>query len=178
MIKTNSEKVAQSIRDASAKIEKKLNGMVQEFVYKTAEDIQNITPIGDASFAVSGQKLHDGKSTTQTSKYLMRPAGWVQEPGLTRGNWMVSATEQGIEFDSMQNSSSKALANILHTTETFKLGDKIYLGNATPYLMNEFNGGALEHGYSKQAPNGISKPLVALVGNIYATDLKHFYQIS
>ncbi len=182
MIGSNAKEVQKSALAMQDLIRSRLQRMVNSFVVDCIEAGVDISPIGPAYGAAGRDKV---------DRYAYRPGGWVQEPGLTKGNWMLSiGSSSGIKFDPMQNDIHEPVRKAMQALggsagATWQLGSKLYFGNATPYLMNKGinvgararGGGALEYGYSDQASEGVSKPLIEQIQTVLGigTKLKGYF---
>lgn len=170
-----------SLQSAREKIRLKMQSMVSGFIEETAEGAQDITPLGD-----HGTTYHKS-GTGATSWYSFRSTiGWVQDPGLAKAGWQVTLGNNMIRFNPLDNKFQNTLDKVTSVMQSYKLGQDVFLGNAVPYIMNEGvnmttarrssarGGGALDKGYSPQAPDGISGPLTALM-QVYKLNLKSHY---
>jgi hypothetical protein len=61
----------------------------------------------------------------------------------------------------------------------YQLGQTVWLVNPTPYVYKDGimgdNALSLEHGHSEQAPEGITKPTIDYIVNVYQYDFKNIY---
>lgn len=151
------------------KIEKKLTGMVQNFSYNIAVNAIDLTPINQNFEATSG--FYFNRARLNWGLGIM--------PGHAKGGWTLTVNEKSnYKWNMVANGEDatnvKAAAD--DASMQYKLGDDIFLVNNVPYVATEGwtlpHFGSLESGYSEQAPNGISRPLIA---TIFSQDLKRMY---
>lgn len=159
--------------------DKKMQGMVEIFIYKiTWQAIEN-TPYGSVEDYV---ELYNRPSRL---KYLPAEAGYA------KGGWVM---EMNKPFSSMffTKADSENALNTKYFNESrslnYKLGDTVYITNNVPYVANDGwsfgtykNGNpvkSLESGASSQAPNGIMQPTLNEILNIYQFKLDEFYKAS
>lgn len=155
MITTNANQIADELRSYRTDIERKLENMVRGFITELAVTAIDATPIGDSQVYEKLYKL----------RYMR--TGLQPIEGLAKGAW-VATTNPAIPFLEHYGASSgtRALSSVSAGLTSFKLGQNVYLGNSTPYI------GMLENGYSSQAPEGISKIVMA----VYKPDLVRYFR--
>lgn len=155
MIKTNAGQVAIALDNYAKDVEHRLERMVRGFITELAVTAIDATPVGDSQIYEKLYKLRFARTGLQPIE------------GLAQGAWTVSMNPT-IPFNENYgvNSGSAASTSVIQGLQTYQLGQTVYLGNKTPYI------GALENGYSNQAPNGISKIVMA----VYRPDLIRYYQ--
>lgn len=155
MITTNASEISKELGLYALEVERKLGNMVKGFISELAVTAIDATPLGDS---VKYQKLYELRYNNTGLKPI---------EGLAQGAW-VAVTTSNIPF--VQNygatSGTAARQSLESGLATFRLGQTVYLGNATPYI------GLLEAGYSTQAPEGISKIVMA----VFKPDLIRYYQ--
>lgn len=155
MITTNASDIAKEIEAYAQDVERRLQNMVKGFVEELAVTAIDATPLGDSE---KYQKL-----------YQMRynRSGLQPIEGLAQGAW-TAVTNPSIPFveNYGKGSGSDAKQSVESGLMSFKLGQTVYLGNSTPYITQ------LENGYSSQAPEGISKIVMA----VFKPDLVRYYQ--
>lgn len=162
-IKADTTALEMSLMKAAGTIALRMKQMVAGFSYEfTLTTIQN-TPLGDASPEPNGH----------LSRYIKRynETGLSPIEGFARGSWQ-------IDFDGniqMQkplygpNSGQVAGAAAKISLMNYNLGQRVYIANIGPYIVE------LENGYSGQAPEGITKPTLTQVMDSYKIDLKRHY---
>lgn len=155
MITTNASDIAKEIEAYAQDVERRLQNMVKGYVTELAVTAVNATPLGDVRVY---QALYEDRQ---------RDTGLLPVEGLAQGAWTVVMSPnipfvQNYGFDSWK----EALTEIKGDLSMYKLGDTVYLGNATPYID------LLEEGSSNQAPNGIMQPVMAA----FKPDLVRYYQ--
>lgn len=167
---SNTDEIAKQLEEYSKEVERKLRNMVKSFVYEVTVKVIDNTPYGDS------EKYSYFYNIPTRLQFL--PA----TEGTAKGGWFVGINEDySMSFPSQ--ASSKEADEIKYRakagTTYYKLGDTVYIANSVPYVANsgwtwrQF--GALEDGYSDQAPNGIMKPTIADVQNSIESDLKRYY---
>jgi len=172
MISCDTSKLEADLKKFKEEATRKLEGMVEIFTYNlTVEAIDN-TPIG---------QLNEGTDWMYNlpSRLRVLPA----EPGSAKGGWTISFNgPTRIIFPERATDSNayniKSNADV--ASKGYKLGDVVYVMNSVRYVATEGwtlpKFGSLENGYSSQAPNGIMKPTLDAVMNIYSLDLKKYYE--
>lgn len=158
-IKADTTALEMSLMKAAGTIALRLKQMVTGFSYEfTLTAIQN-TPLGDAR--------------THMARYIKRynETGLSPIEGFARGSWQIDF-DGNIQMqrplygpDSGQVAGSAAKINLMN----YNLGQKVYIANIGPYIIE------LENGYSDQASDGIMKPTMEQVLSSYKIDLKRHY---
>jgi hypothetical protein len=161
-----------------ARVEKKLVGMVQNFTYNLAVEAIETTPFNHnfdetRGFYFNATRLAWGLGVT---------------PGHAKGGWMLSMNSASrYRWNMVANGENatnvKAAAD--DASMEYKLGDDVFIVNNVPYVSNDhwpvaqfgtnnpFEVKSLESGYSSQAPEGISKPVIAFA---FSQDLRRMYE--
>jgi hypothetical protein len=184
-IKANVDALVKSLQAEKNKLKKKLEYGVTEWAYAVVENAIQNTPLGSTASTRVAVPVIGGRSRGYDFKslYDARPSGWVKEPGLTRGNWQVSLNYDNIDFLPTRNQEGAALSSVSSTLDNFKLGDTIFIGNDTPYIMKSGvnvdpstarGEGRLEFGYSKQF-SSMAMPIYTMA---YKLNFKQFYDRS
>ena len=161
-IKASTTDLEMSLMKAAGTIALRLKQMVVGFSYEfTVTAIQN-TPLGDASPEPNGY----------LSLYIKRynETGLSPIEGFARGSWQVDF-DNNIQMQSLYGANSGSVAGSAAKISlmNYNLGQKVYIANTGPYIVN------LENGSSGQAPEGISKPTLTQVMDSYKIDLKRHY---
>lgn len=99
-----------------------LEGAVKEFSIEIVRNLIPATPYGD--------------STQFADYYLSRPWMYPQEEGMTRANWDVSLRSYtpSVDYVSGTRQGENSLEDTTRHISSYKLGDKVYIFNATPYI--------------------------------------------
>lgn len=181
MLNVNVDDTLADLLRYKEEVERKLKGMVEKFSYNIATFAINTTPYGSTTYT-------DSTGNTQINDFYYlenrADAGLFPAPGHAKGGWIVALnhapTDIGQRTEEPSASDVKARASA--TLGQFKLGDTIYIVNNVPYVsqtgMFEDEFGALNAGYSKQAPRGISEPTFEEIMNVYNLDLVRYYELS
>lgn len=177
MIYCDTSKLEESLKKFHEEATRKLEGMVKMFSYwVTFEAIEN-TPIGTLTEGPKGTSwLYHLRSRQQ----ILPP-----EIGAAKGGWVISMnTPTNILFPERATDSNalNIKENADLASESYKLGDVVYIMNSVPYVATEGwskpSFGSLENGYSSQAPYGIMEPTLHAVMGIYQSNLKQYYEAS
>ena len=168
MITTNVDSLVRQLEDFHKETTRKLERMVEEFSESFAEEAIFNTPVGDK------------EKYGFLYQIRARIYGWSEDPGLARGNWNFdSGTSTSFSFDRNANdpTGSLSMSRINSQVGNYKLGQTVWLVNPTPYIYKDgvMGGMSLESGYSKQAPEGITKPTIDYIINVYQFDFKNVY---
>jgi hypothetical protein len=168
-ITSNADVIAKEIREYQKLVEKGLFELVSQFAEHLIVTASDNTPIGDqaeldAYFAGSAGF---GSGPVFPNKYVSYYLRRVQRYGIEartgfhQGAWIFSQ-DASLEFDStIVDISTMKRAASMDFTNNFKLGEDFYIGAEGPgYRM-------LEEGGSAQAPDGIMKPTVDQILDIY-----------
>ena len=162
-----------SLDDAIKTIERKMVGMVHKFAYVFAATALDNTPYGDV---LANAGYYNLKSRL---KYLPAEAGYA------KGGWMIEMqTPSGDMFPDKADSreATNVHDRLKQEVTAYKLGETIYIANNVPYVSQEGwtlpSSGALDKGYSKQAPYGIRQPTMGSVLRTYQLHLDDYYHKS
>lgn len=172
MITCDTSKLQADLKKFKEEATRKLEGMVEIFTYNiTVEAIDN-TPIGSLN-----------ESTEWMYNLLSRRRVLPPEPGSAKGGWTISMNgPTRIIFPERADDSNayNIKSNADTDSSAYKLGDVVYIMNSVRYVATEGwtlpKFGALENGYSSQAPNGIMGPTLDTVMSVYSLDLKKYYE--
>lgn len=150
MVEVEVQDCLKSLQQYKDRLERELTGRTISLLTKWANRVYDITPKGDVD---KFRYLYEMRQNA---------TGWKIEPGLLMGNWqMFIQGEQVPGFIQRYDISGSSLQTDRQSMQ-FKLGDTIVLSNSTPYV------GKIEEGYSKtQAPNGLQKPLLNAILDLY-----------
>jgi hypothetical protein len=173
----NLDELLNSLKKLEEEVTRKLEGMVEIFIYNiTVQAIDN-TPYGNIE---DYAKLYQAYARRRSL-----PA----EAGAAKGGWMVTMNEPSpYMFIDVADSSLAANTKGYAATATtfYKLGQDVYISNNIPYVSNEgwpykhYKDGSpvksLESGGSDQAPQGIMKPTLASIIGVYQLKLDEYYR--
>lgn len=173
MISCDTSKLEAELKKFHEEAVRKLEGMVERFSYwVTFEAIEN-TPFGDD---VLNKRFYNIRNRLVTL---------IPEAGSAKGGWTISMNST-THIRAPERAQNEAAVNIKENaafaSESYKLGDTVYIMNSVPYVATEGwslpQFGSLEGGYSKQAPYGIMEPTLHAIMGIYQSDLKKYYEES
>lgn len=184
-IKTNIDVILKQIQEYKIKVERKLTGMVELFSYNVTVEAINNTPYGSLINPETGEINSLYFIPARSEKYFLSP-----EPGHAKGGWILSFGSSskyklGVIANSKEADNVKISAE--NASKDYKLGQTVYITNNIPYVSNsgipidgigELKFESLENGYSMQAPSGISEPTINSIMNVYAQNLKEYYDLS
>lgn len=141
----------------------KLEGMVARAASKLAAVASDNTPIGDP------EALEERPSYRSYYEQRFQKYGIAVEVGFHAGAWVY--TETSAKFDSNIYEAESVEPNSYKDASTsYQLGETFYIAASGPgYRM-------LENGYSAKAPQGISKPTVEQIIDIYKMNLQSYYK--
>jgi hypothetical protein len=173
-ITCDTSKLEQSLKKFHEEAVRKMQGMVSIFSYwVTWEAIEN-TPIG--TLTESNAWMYNLPSRLR----VLPP-----EVGSAKGGWTISFNAPTrIIFPERANdeNASNIKSNADTDSSKYKLGDTVFIMNSVRYVASDGwtlpKFGALENGYSDQAPNGIMEPTLHAIYGIYRADLKSYYEES
>lgn len=173
MIKCDTSKLEQQLKKFHEEAIKKLEGMVQIFAYKIAWQAIENTPFGDS---ILNAKYYDLKS---------RLRWFLPYEGSAKGGWTVTMNIPSsilVPERAADESAENIKTNAEQDAMTYKLGDKVYITNSVPYMatvgFTQGRFGALEKGYSGQAPNGVMQPTKDEIIGVYQLKLDEYYRAS
>jgi hypothetical protein len=169
----DTSKLEQSLKKFHEEAVRKMEGMVQIFAYQvTFEAIEN-TPFGD--------------DQTYAPLYNLRSRLAVLPPeaGSAKGGWTISfngPTKIIFPERATDENAVNIKSNADIDSQKYRLGDDVYIMNSVRYVASEGwtlpKFGALENGYSAQAPYGIMEPTLHAIYGIYASSLNEYYKAS
>lgn len=111
---------------------------IQSFIKKSINKVNNVTQETSAEL---GSRLVD-KTPVDT--------------GHAKANWRLTIGKLDTnEIDAVDPSGGRAKAVIKSMSEQINMGDNVYVSNSVPYINR------LEHGHSKQAPQGMRNTTIA-----------------
>jgi hypothetical protein len=167
MIQADTKDLEASFIKAIIRIEQKLSNMVQGFAYEfTVTAIAN-TPLGDD---VLYEELYNKRINEQDWQSF----GLEPEKGFARGAWQTSLNGSlSVQEFYGDNSGNQAGAAAKQSMLSYKLGQRVIIGNYGPYIQS------LEQGSSPQTTgplgSAISQPTLDQVLLSYKVDLKRYY---
>lgn len=155
MIKADTTALEMSLMKAAGLIALRLKQMVKGFAYEFTLTAISNTPLGDS-------KTYEALYKQREIKYGLNPI-----EGFAQGSWQIDYDSKILpqEVYSGKEAAFGAETNLMN----YKLGQRVYIANTGPYIIE------LENGYSDQAPNGIMKPTIDQVLSSYRIDLKRYY---
>jgi hypothetical protein len=156
----NLDEVLASIKKLEEEVTRKLEGMVEIFVYN-----------GNA---------------VQNARYYNSPARlkWFMPiEGSAKGGWTVTMETPSRVLVPLRADSENAIntkEDAERDSKAYKLGETVYIMNSVPYVatagFTSPSFGSLEGGYSAQAPQGIMGPTVDSILNVYQLKLNEYYK--
>ena len=172
MISCDTSALEAQLKKITEESERKMRGMVEVFTYNIAVEAIDNTPIG-----------HIGPQNEWMYHLNKRMAYLPPVVGSAKGGWILSLNNpSSVTFpdqaDGPNATNIKSEAD--RASQGYKLGDTVYVTNSGAYVsktgwtLPKF--GALEHGYSSQAPNGIMAPTLDKVMTVYNLNLKKYYE--
>lgn len=173
MIKCDTSKLEEQLKKLHEEVTKKLEGMVQIFAYHVTWKAIETTPYGDD---VLYSKYYELKS---------RLRWFLPYEGSAKGGWTVTMNQPSRIYVPERAQDREAInikTNAEKDSMAYKLGDTVYIMNSVPYVatpgftLGKF--GALEKGYSGQAPNGIMQPTLDEIIGVYQLKLNEYYEAS
>lgn len=178
MISVDISKLKSELEKFHKETVRKLEGMVELFVYNVTFSAIENTPFGDDD-AYAKLYNHPARlAITKNARAGLAKGGWVIEMNKPyTSQWFMQADNEVAE-------NVKWAAD--QRSQNYKLGDTVYITNNVPYVANDGwvyetykNGNpvkSLESGASSQAPQGIMKPTVDSIMNVYSLNLKQYYE--
>lgn len=179
-IKVSTDVLLKQLQEYKLQVQRKLTGMVELFSYNITLEAINNTPYGSFVNKDTGEINSLYFIPARSSEYHLQP-----EPGHAKGGWILSFGSSskyklGVIANSENADNVKVSAE--NSAKDYKLGETVYITNNIPYVANSGivmpNFGSLENGYSLQAPSGISGPTINSIMNVYAQNLKEYYDMS
>lgn len=168
-VSVNTSKLQAQLEALKKQVQGKLENMVKKFSYNiTKEAIEN-TPYGQ----------YNNLYELQSRKNFFGEDG----PGSAKGGWTIGVSSKPHVRNPVNADSEEALntkATAASSIDGYTLGRTVYITNSVPYVAGEGFTlpwmGALENGYSDQAPNGILAPTFNMITNVFAQNLKNYYK--
>jgi len=179
-IKVSTDVLLKQLQEYKEEVKRKLMGMVELFSYNITIEAINNTPYGSLVNPETGEINSLYFIPARANVYHLQP-----KPGHAKGGWILSfGSTSKYKLGIIANSSSADNVKISaeNASKDYKLGETIYITNNIPYVANSgiviSRFGSLENGYSLQAPSGISGPTINSIMNVYAQNLKEYYDMS
>ncbi len=179
-ISCDTSKLQQSLKKFHEEAIRKMEGMVQLFIYHVAFEAIENTPFGDD---VEYAALYNNPARKRVLKNT--------KAGMAKGGWIIEMNKPYTSWWFMQADSENALnvkQSAEYRSENYKLGNTVYITNNVPYVSKDAwpydtykNGSpvrSLEGGASSQAPNGIMEPTLYAIYGIYTAELNNYYKAS
>lgn len=167
----NTDALLASLKKLEEEVAQKLKTMVETFVYNIAWQAIENTPFGNAE---ANKRYYYSN---------LRLKWFMPIEGSAKGGWTVSMNTPTRVLVPLRADSEAAIntkEDADRDSKAYKLGDTVYIMNSVPYVATEGftspNFGSLEGGYSRQAPQGIMKPTVDSIINIYQLKLDEYYK--
>lgn len=167
----NLNEVLDSLKKLEEEVTKKLEGMVQTFVYQIAWQAIENTPFGNAALNARYYQSRE------------RLKWFMPIEGSAKGGWTVTMETPSRVLVPLRADSENALntkRDAESDAKTYKLGQTVYVMNSVPYVANAgFTSpkfGSLEGGYSQQAPQGIMQPTMDSIMGVYQLQLNEYYK--
>jgi hypothetical protein len=160
----DTDKVLAELKEFHAQAVRKMTGMVILFAYNVTISASQNTPVGDLEALVQRESYRNF--------YLKRfqEYGIEINVGFHAGAWHYSE-EWALGFDKNIYAEEEAAGRVQQDMkQRFMLGDYFFIGAKGPGF------GALEDGYSPKAPDGIMKPTMQDITNIYSLNLAQYYK--
>lgn len=156
MLTFNTDALLKSLREAHTDAVFKMERMVRGFAYQlTLRAIEN-TPLGDSDVY---------------ARYYNARTNLPKVEGLARGNWQFDKNGSlTLQIIAGQSSGEVALDLVEMASSSYKLGDRFFIGNATPYIS------ALEADHSPLTNGeGIMQPTLTDITGAYSVDFQRLY---
>lgn len=137
---------------------KAFKNSVVQVMYGTATAIVESTPVGDNERFFELYKMREEEE------------GWAPDPGMLMANWYfeLNAEDGLFDSDARDETGDHVTRSIMQVMQAYKIGDSILVTNETPYATE------IENGQSKQAPEGMLRPIEAALMDIYKIQFKDF----
>lgn len=172
MIKVESDKCVKSIRNLENTLRRKLKHMVSGFIYEFSLIAVDNTPYGNV------------ESFLNLYKYRAKVSPYPVNAGVAKAGWQIDInTKTDNAYNDYADSSEASNVKQRLKNEafvSFKLGDKINLGNAVPYVTKNNwplpGASSLESGASSQAPSGIIRPTLQMLTATYRINLVNYFK--
>lgn len=155
--------LVKQLKQLRVDVENKLLNMVESAAAKLAETAANNTPLGDAD-ALENRPGY-------AFYYKQRANRWriAEEVGFHQGSWVY--TEGSANFDPTINTIQTVVLGVQAEARlNYKLGETFYIASNAP------GNRLLENGYSPKAPDGIGKPTVDEIIQVYKINLQYYYK--
>ncbi len=140
----------------------------RENMVKRLENVAKDFSIAVAYIAVDESPYGDSEKYANWYQSRQKTSGYLPVEGLAKGSWTISIGSQensGAGFyQEPTGESAKEAASL--RIEGYKLGQDVYIQNSINYI------GILNDGYSPQAPDGIIKPTLNQLENVYAINIQ------
>lgn len=170
-IKSNIKELIQQFDTTKKEIDTGLVNMVKGFTYAITVEAIEQTPYGDP---IRYAELYDLES-----RLIAVPDVGA---GFAKGGWILSAGEPYYEAFNIKAdgpSANNVKADARNNLNYYALGDTVYITNAVPYVVRPgftlLTFGALNQGYSDDAPDGIMQPTVDTIMSVFRMNLKNYY---
>lgn len=162
MITADYKACANSIEEYIQKTIVSLSGVVEGLATNLAYKAITETPLGN-------EELHKRLYQQRITNSKWQSYGLSPIEGFAQGAWQASIGKSATSWSSTYNGED-AFQYIQQELKSYRIGDDVYITNIGPYIGN------LENGSSLQAPQGIKKPTLAALSDLYALSLQNYYK--
>lgn len=161
MITCDTSALEKQLQEFHKEAVRKLEGMVQKFIFTLSFTAIDNTPLGDAELYLDA--------------YVERMFSLGLQPieGFARGSWQVTFDSDYPEVQELYGQSSGKVAEsaIKIHLMNYKLGQSVYVSNVGPYIEK------LENNWSGQTMGmGITQPTIDSVMRTYQLHLDDYYK--
>lgn len=163
MIRASANDTVKSLRDFQKELKRKLEETVRDFATEMSVQASLNTPVGDAD-AIENKPSYRSWYVTRYNKHGIEIA-----PGFHSGAWVFSK-DNNFEFDNSIYETEEVKSNTYLSSSGYALGDTFYIGASGPGF------GLLENAYSTKAPDGIMKPTLENIIDVYSVQIKKLYE--
>jgi hypothetical protein len=165
MIRADVDNLVKQLNQIHQDAVKKMTHMVYRFSIAIGTVAANRTPMGSSAYYP--QYYQSRVTNPNWESYGLQPVS-----GFARGSWRLSV-DGSLELQENygRDSGDAALYSMENSFKDYDLGETIMISNLGPYIDK------LERNYSKQTNgNGIIKPTVDQIMNVYQNRLKEYYE--
>lgn len=157
-VSVNSDALAKQLQEIKLDTTRRMKNMVAGFAYNVAESAVDNTPLGE-----------EGR---YDDLYLAREKqlGIEATPGFHMGAWRYDK-DGSLTFDTNIYAPEEAMSRALQDARAnYNIGETFYIGAIGPAYYD------LNNGSSVKAPEGIMKPALEQLLQVYLTDLQKYYR--
>lgn len=122
MLKIDTTEMQASLEEYKKQLTLALEGAVKEYSVDIIRTLIPATPYGNSAYFADW--------------YMSRSWEYPQEEGMTRANWDISlkAYSPQVEYVSGTRQGENSIEDATRHISSYRLGDKVYIYNATPYI--------------------------------------------